>query len=78
MLLEAVKASGIDNVREGDFYLALVQDSHVRIVVLSMSASYTDIFLSKGRFSGSPPGTQAVVRYPSSHMPRHLKGLRSR
>jgi hypothetical protein len=31
MLLNAIEAAGINNVKEEDFYLALVQDGHVHI-----------------------------------------------
>ena len=53
MLLEAIEAAGIDNVKEDDFYLALVKDGYVHIAILSITTSWLiDIFFSKNRFSG--------------------------
>jgi len=53
MLLEAVKAAGIGNVKEDDFYLTLLKDGHVHITVLSIVTLWLiDIFFSQNRFSG--------------------------
>lgn len=44
MLLEAIEAVGIDNAKENDSYLALVQDGHVRVAVSSMTGSRAQFF----------------------------------
>ena len=74
MLLEAIKGAGINNTKEDDSYLALVQDGHVRIAILLITVSRVDILFSKSRFSGSLPETQAGVQYPSSRMRRRPRG----
>lgn len=75
MLLEGIKATGIDNVKEDDFYLTLVQEGQVRTALLSIDTSCVDIFCRKSRFSVSLPGIQAGVQYPLSRMRHQARGL---
>lgn len=72
MLLEGIKAADINNVKEDDFYLTLVQ---VRTALLSIDTSCVDVFCRKSRFSVSLPGTQAGVQYPLSRMRHQARGL---
>lgn len=60
MLLKAIEAAGIRNVRNDDFHLALIQNGYVRLV-LSINASCVNIFsLEETRFPchfrGPKPG----------------------
>ena len=42
IMLEAIGAAGIHNIKEDDFYLALVQDGHVRVNFSSIIALCVD------------------------------------
>jgi hypothetical protein len=47
MLLEVIEAAGIHNVKEDDFYLALVQGGHVRVDFLSITVLSVDLSSSE-------------------------------
>lgn len=52
MLLKAIEAAGIHNMKDDDFYLTLTQDGHVRVDLSVISALRVDIFSpEEARFS---------------------------
>ena len=64
MLHKAIEAAGINNLKEDRFYLALIQDGHVRVTSLSITLHALILFSEKAGFPDNLRGPKPGYNIP--------------